>query len=200
MRGTQPDAVAAPPPAASAAVATGHAAPASGAGRREMHCGSSSAADGLGFEGQLPPGRYAELSESMQGLPGRFRAAAQSRFLGPIEVWLQAYKEAQSRLTSLNKCASKLTQLAASWTGRAGLHSPASPAPRAPTSTAPPLRQAHSSQCKPGAPPPPEWQRQLQQEQRQLSAGYPSQPLWAVRLLGRGCRGCWGGRRGRRAG
>jgi hypothetical protein len=31
----------------------------------------------------------------MQRLPGQFRAAAHSQFLTPIEVWLQAYREAQ---------------------------------------------------------------------------------------------------------
>jgi hypothetical protein len=101
MRGTQPDAIA-PLPAASAAVATtGHAVHPSNI---QMHSGSSSAgsgkryvSDGLGFEGQLSAGQFAELSEAMQRLPGQFRAAAQSQFLGPIEVWLQAYKEAQVR-------------------------------------------------------------------------------------------------------
>ena len=45
-------------------------------------------------------GQFAELSEAMQRLPGSSRAAAQSQFLAPIEVWLQAYKEAQVRRVS----------------------------------------------------------------------------------------------------
>jgi hypothetical protein len=71
-------------------------------------------ASGLGFEGRLSAGQYAALSEDMQRLPGSFRAAAQSQFLAPIEVWLAAYKEAQVRCSEwwwCHTCSSLQEQL-----------------------------------------------------------------------------------------
>jgi hypothetical protein len=103
MRGTQPDALAIPPhPATAPSAATPTTA-------QQLHIGNrggyedktdmdGNGLDGLRFEGAgLSAGEFAQLSEAMQRLPGSFRAAAQGQFLGPIEVWLQAYKEAQVR-------------------------------------------------------------------------------------------------------
>lgn len=119
MRGTQPDTIAAPAAAAAAATAAGssngssQAAPTTPDQRKppELQECLSNGTGVEGLEGARAQGsrvaglqaeEYDGLSEELQQLPSRFRGSSQAQLLVPIEVWLQAYKEAQVRLAAAN--------------------------------------------------------------------------------------------------